>query len=508
MTPVPPSPSLDLDHEFGAYLVDLQLQPLSRAAEQLEARVAGYDSPLAMHHSFHSLFAAARPSTSDPLPIPAPVMAMYRLADYYMETEGDLAMTVERPIQLGVTDLIIDHKTPSVRRAWEDIYLESAVHEALIAIYRDLKVYGVACPFVTMDNRRRQPVSITLFDPKTIRIGHEMVGGFYGTLVGPRSLIQNMADAVRQLQERPLAYAPIIGQIGATGIRISPEAMQLVRDPLAPPYLAYPRPPFRRSFRLLSTRQILEEMIRGTIEGYKNQLWHVAVGTRELPASPEEIRRVATALEATKGDRTGVLVTRGNVTVQVHTPTVDRTLISEKWQELTIQLLRQRGFSLRILSGEQTAAGRDNREVDVKVFVGTLDFDRQALLRWLRYLNRLYIRSKGLPASYEPIIRFRKSALQIAAEVADVILPMYTTGLLSAHTALAETDHNYDTELAHKREEQPYRDLFGPPPSFNQQVTRPDQPVTQVSSPRSPGRPPESSNLPPNPSLNQPANPQ
>src|SRR5580765_6529964 len=115
-------PAIDgetLDGLFTAFSVSLEHDPLAEKMETLEAAIAGYSGRKAMIDDLLSLFAASEDKAE---PIPPAVMAMYRLAEYYFDNDGDLYQTVETPIMVGAQDFVIEHQSEAVTKTWTDIY--------------------------------------------------------------------------------------------------------------------------------------------------------------------------------------------------------------------------------------------------------------------------------------------------------------------------------------------------------------------------------------------------
>lgn len=475
----------NVDALFGIDQISVDFSPYSRKAEQLEARIAGYDSFSDMLASFYTQKIGPG-STS---PIPPRIMAQYRLSEYYFDTEGDLWQTISVPMDVGGRGLVVEHKDPATQQMWEDLYGEVEMEQIVEDAWQSLEIFGVACPFVYIDKRRSKSASVTLFDPKAVEIGHLPVGGWIGTLVGqPAADLQTIMDYFQT--KKPLAYRGLNSQIDPMSpgaIPIDPTYMQIIRGQSLP-WENYPKPPVRRSFRLLSTRQVLEEMVRATIEGFKNQLWLVTVGTRDMPALPGEIGKIRAQLQANRTERTGVLVTRGNVNIGVHAPNLDNVLSNEKFLELTYHLFRQRGVSLRIISGESARGSRDTLAIDVSVFVERMEAMRGRILDWIRHFNMQYLGTKNLHDPRLPSLRFKKTAIQIQNEIVSRLQPLLQMGLLSDRTALDEAGYDYSTELDHKQKEVKDRELFLPKPAFNQMTTQPGGVATETMSP-SGGRP-------------------
>lgn len=432
------------------------------------------------------LFAASAETT----PIPPNVIAQYKLAEYFFETEGDVyQLLVEIPVDLGVTRIMVSHPDQSVARFWSNLYAEMDIEGLLSQIWMSVWTYGIACPYVVFDKRRRAPASVTLLDPKWIEIGHDPIGSFNARIVGEAARsVENLIQSIRSRSESIGLRVTQGMTIMPNAIALSPENLRLVRAP-AMPWEPYPRPPIRRAFRRLATRQVLDEMIRATIEGYKNQLWHVTVGNREMPATPRDVQKVAAALAAANKERTGMLITQGNVDIKIHTPNMDAALATEARRDITLDIYSQLGMSFRTMVAERTASTTGAIEVDSLVFLGRIESRRRLILAWLRWFNEQYIARNQMPANRLPNVRFRKTILEVQRDLETRVLPMYAQGLLSRHRALAEADYDYDEELAAKRDEDADAYLFMPPPSFAQLVTKRDGATDQTASPRSPGAP-------------------
>jgi len=78
----------------------------------------------------------------------------------------------------------------------------------------------------------------------------------------------------------------------------------------------------------------------------------------------------------------------------------------------------------------------------------------------------------------------RPTPEEVKEEIQDVLEPLLAVGQMSTSTLLRAANLDWETELQHKKLEEPYRELFSPPVTFTQQAIRQDGTETETSSPR------------------------
>jgi hypothetical protein len=245
----------------------------------------------------------------------------------------------------------------------------------------------------------------------------------------------------------------------------------------------YATPPLRPTFRTLGTRQVLDELVRATLEGFINQLWVFKLGTEKAPAPPPEINLFRSLVASALEKRTGAIIWNYGLEVEQHGPkALDQFLANEKYMELTAKIMADRGVSLRLVSGTTMQREPTDYEIDVQIMIERLKVQQGKLLRWANYLLRKISQAKGW--TEQPSLRFTNSQLEDQLRIRLKVLPMYESGALSAKTALTEAGFGYDEEMANKKQED--RSLLYPPTSFVQAVVGPAG-TSERTSP--PGRP-------------------
>lgn len=485
--------ALGLD-QFIEGRVNFNLSPRSESWEVVE-RVVGGLSDIAGYTDTNQLLAAlqkAEMAVADPMP--SDILAMMKLAEYFWKVEGDVAHTIEVPINVGLKDLVVRGADKGAETAIKDLYDQSHLDmlDLLTQIWLCVAIYGQAFPLEVWDKDVCN--GVLLLNPKYVRVGISM-----GTTGWQMGLVPESKEWLEQLEQQklpPVMYDCFASDwnehaSGGKSIPIKPEVCKPVRA-LAPAFHRYAVPPTARAMRSISTRQILEELIRATIEGYRNQLWLFKVGTPEQPATPAKIAFYRGLIEGAAGDRTGHLITGHDLEVEQHAPKpLDQMLASEKWQALTQHIFRQLGISLRIVSGEAPLnATRGAEAVDIKIFLERLEFWRLQVVRWAHGFNLRWAERNKAKGKQLPVVSFGRVLLEIEDLIKNRIQPLVQIGVLSDQTALEEAGYDYQTELKRKKEGQQYGDLFAPKATFRQMTVSPTTPEKDVQSiPK--GRPPD-----------------
>jgi hypothetical protein len=438
--------------------------------------------------------------------MPPDISAAYRLCEYYFASEGDVRQTIEIPMDVAIRPVQVKHRDPGVVRLFEQLYSPSYLNiDAMIAdIWLSLELYGSAYPYELWDGKPPPdrlelnklassgtpptsfPQEVSCLNPKYVYVGRAPFSGGPALSVIP---IGEEGAAFRQgildMREPMMTYNALSFDIHemlqwSWNVGLNPGAVTHLRDK-SNRFVRYPWPSLMSCFRTLSTRQILEEMIRATIEGTKNQLWFFGLGDAQHRATKMELDQLQGVINGLAGRRTGSLVWGGHLRIEVHSPKVEAELANEKWQRLTEHFFRQRGISLHIVSGENTSTsgGQDatSDNIDVKVFMERMAYKRQSIeTQWLTPYTRKICLLSGDPALIKlarswdlPQVSMGDYAISAESRVKNMIAPLYQMGLTSPQTALSSAGHSYDVELANKKSAD--MEAFAPPPTFAQTAT-------------------------------------
>jgi len=425
------------------------------------------------------------PDLEQAAPIPSSILAQMKLSEYFFQCEGDVAETILIPRDLGMTDLILKGGDKRVREDLEFLYRARHldIETVLADLWMMLEIYGNAFPFELWDGTI--PHQIVPLDPKQVMVGKSSVGTTQ-YFANP-SISDGFQEALSDYQNIPMSW-----QSGGQGLspnermfpggyfRIPGEMMIHIKSREVPSIYRYGHPPLSRVFRTLTTRQAIEEMIRAAVEGNRNQLWTFLLGDADHLPTDAEVIALKQELQRTSGERTGYLVWYGNLTVNTHTPNFDNMIGNEKWKELTLHMLRQRGFSMRVLSGEVANGTVDRSNMDIKILLKRIESMQRHLLRWLQSINEKYVeRNIESPRVRNKILRnmpqlgFSPISLEVEDLIRNRLQPLMMAGKISIKTYLEEAGYNYDQELENKKKEQKDLEIWTPAPIYNQTVSKP-----------------------------------
>jgi hypothetical protein len=462
----------------------LQGRTLSELAERLEALAAGF-AP----EDYRSILAqAATGQDRGADPIPPQILAQMRLAEYFFQTEGDVAVgTVIIPMQVGLQRLFLQGGDRGLRRDLEQVYDALGFQELAEGLWLSLEVLGNAFPLEVWDGPN--PLAVYILDPKTVWVGRAVFGSPAFALTGQaardirRAVQEGLVDRYTLAVLSAPADLNVKGPRAADFIPLDPGAVSHLKAPTGLPFWRYAPPPLSGCFRILSTRQVLEEAVRALIEGMKNQLWLYLLGPQDGSRQPSaaELQALRDQVAAAVGQRTGHLVWRGWLRVDVKSPQVDATLVTEKWAQLTLEIFRRRGVSLRYVSGE--SQGRDAALTDVKVLVQRLMYTRRKLLAWFDRFNQKFAakNAPGLAQDRVPRAAFATVDLALENAIRERIIPLWNVGLLDPQQALRDAGYDYEQVLQNKREARSDEELFLPRPAFAQMVFGQGGPKTTLS---------------------------
>lgn len=427
--------------------------------------------------------------TPDPDPIPQRVLASYALAEHYLRTEGDVAQYVEVPIDVAFGgDLEVFHPDPGIQRELSERYVSRLdIWNILYQIWLSVASYGVAYPLEVPEAPLGEIVKVVLLPPRYMWVGRgvsrsdDYPPSNYS--LKPMGRLWN-EDVLRE------TFTPIMYNAfdideneqvpGWWNLKIAPNVLFPVRGKSLD-YTRYPPVPIARAFRQIAMRVAFDEMVRGSLEGYRNQLWLFLLNddAKGNPPRPSEIRALKEAVTEITEARTGNLVWRGNLSVQVVAPKAfDQMLNPDMWHNFTLAIFRQLGVSARIVTGNELGLKNSTKpEVDMSIWFRRLEFMRQQVMNWEKRFRVRWAQSTGdqrlAESAASAKVRFSKSLLEIGDLIEKQLRPLFMLGLLSRETTLEEAGYDYPSERARKQKEYRETYMWGPPASFAQTVVSP-----------------------------------
>lgn len=418
--------------------------------------------------------------------IPPDILANMKLSELYSRSEGDVFQIIEAPMDLSLKEVEIECPDTTMQSELEAIYdadegIDIDYH--LYQVWFAMSIYGQAFPLEAYDESGDLAWIIHL-NPKYMNVG-----------IGPGGFTLGLSNSEREWSQKaiqsqlpPLSYqsfAPGWNETALAGndIPISKEFCIPVRDK-AHAWERYAMPGMSRAFRAINTRRVMEEMLRATMEGYRNQLWVFKIGSPERAPSVQHLTALKGALSTMAGERTGTLVWwDAPLSVDVYAPeTFDEMSGVEAWRGLTQEIFRRLGVHLRVVSGEGStgAMGGGDPELDIRILMERTKFRRRQVMKW-EYHLRMNIGRKMLGGSKsamdtlkKTIVRVARSPLEIEREVKEVLMPVYQAGLLSSSTMLSLSGvSTYEVELQKKKDEEKDAELFGPKATYAQETVNP-----------------------------------
>lgn len=495
------APSQIVEHDGGGGLSGFIKTPLSDAFSR-------YDEIQRGGVGFNEFLASAV-QTPQPMPVPTEIRSAMALAEYYTNTCGDIFQHIEAPIDVGMTDLQIDSPDPGFARDLELLYSERYydMWNTLYQAWLCTAIYGSAYPFEVPEANK-----IVLLPPRYVWVGYYVNYGEYvpPTETQPSPYGMNPPDGSAEWSLELVKTTFMPASYNTFGALINEQILKTWGLPLPQEYLhpirakalswqRYPRPPLSRAFNSLANRVVLDEAVRATIEGVKNQLWVFKLGSENRQATAKEVKVFSSLIENSAQDRAGYLVFKAPFEVEQHTPkSFDSMLASETRQEFTLRIFRDIGSNIRIVSGNPVTTGRaegTSIEFDISLWLTRLEWPRRSLMRWEHEFRKRMVERMGsaaaMKANEQTTVRFSKSLLEVSERIKNELQPLYSIGLTSSQTTLDRAGYNYRAELARKQQEQPNDYLFQPRSTFSQ-TFRPDDgsaPTTTEST--STGRPPD-----------------
>jgi len=481
--------------EFGAVVAHMHT-PTSDAWEDLESYVGKPDLVASSSDEIPALVmkAARRSARWMPDFMDARILAMMQLAEYLCLCEGDLWQICTIPAKIGITKITVRDKDEALAREYSDLFEEMNLEEVLRQAWTCVEVYGNAFILEFWDGR--SPRGVTILNPKHVAV--EPIADmterpiYYAPPLSTRTQLLNSQRFMRVVNASDWnEHESYSGVVEKRGFPIPSENIyHIYHDKMA--HQVYAIPPLVRAQRIISTRMMLEEMIRSTIEGVKNQIivWTLPESTSGVNVAAQ-VARLTSLLNAARPARVGHLVWAHGLEAKAITPaSVDRLLANETWVRLTLDIFRKLGFPLRIVSGEVANVGQSNDyNVDVQIYLDRLRTPRNRMLRWVKRFAKRYSLETGRPLP--GYIGLADIDLQVQMAIQNQLKTLMGFGLPSVHTAMEKAGLVPEVELSLMKQEMQdgTRDLIRPYSGFSQIAQSGDNPPRVVESPLSPGRP-------------------
>lgn len=430
-----------------------------------------------------SLAAAEAARTAHrPMPIDSRILAMMRLAEAVLLTEGDVRQAVSLPLDVGMKGLRIVHHDDGVRREAEELMDELALAQIAAEAWWCQRALGNA--FLVPVTQDRLLTGVLTLNPKHVGLSTSPIGmPATAYHMSPReqedearthqweSIVQTLARAAEDQGVSYTPYAEWNERSLETGTVLFPPGSVIHLRSRELPFKLWGIPPIIGAIRSISTRMVLEEMVRGIMEGVRGQL---IVLTLDSPR-PGEVEALRQMLATHRADRTGLLIWRSGLRVeQVMPRALDQLLVPEALFRVTLDIFRKLGVSIRLVSGEapSSSARATDADVDMQVFLERLDVERRGVERLLNKLLALH-RPGRKWAKQPPTVQIEDPRNKVERMVREVIVPLVAAGLLSSRTGLEVAGFNVDQERARRIDELKEYEVWMPKATFAQTVVRP-----------------------------------
>lgn len=369
--------------------------------------------------------------------IDARILALMNAAEDAIAAAGDIADAFDAEIALGFGSIAVAHQDVGVQREYERWFdALDVAYWVKNAIYVT-SIYGNS---YTVAIGSGSDFAITSLNPKRVAVGrsfHTHVPVWFGE---PQLLFHK-------------AELPDFNEwqdvIDGGGMPLDPKAVFHMHT-VKPHFKRYGIPRVIAAWSDITTRLVLEEMIRGTIEGVQNQirLWRI-----KNPGQGE-VARLRNELRANRHSRTHDLAWDDRLSVEVIVPgVVDSLLAQDTWVGLTASIFRKLGMSLRVVSsvvgmGEDSDRGQ---EIEVMVHLSRLhqrvrdpglSLARRIAL-WISEYADQSLKKYGLPD-----VRVHDTAFAVNQSVRNVFVPLLNFGVISAQTVHEGIGLDHATEIS------------------------------------------------------------
>lgn len=490
--------------EFG--FADRGLSPVSELFANFENRIAsGHDAAgtteaalMALaDSSAKTIKAAKKVSTQVSSYMDSRVLAMYTLVEYWLMMEGDLWQSIIVPMSIALTETEVRCDDEGEQRSFREFFESVDMHSFLQQMWAGVEAYGNIFPMQFWEEGDKSLTGLSLPNPKYIVIqpnfgmGDRPMFLLPPTVESADKLVNDnvfMRSAGARFNERPQT-----GDTGGKAIQLNAKNVDHIHH-FKFAHELYAVPPLVRAQMAISTNRMLEEMIRATIEGLKNQiiLW------RLTDPRPTEAARLKTILTNNRAERMMHMVWDARLDAKAILPgSVDALLANESWTRIKLDMFRKLGINVRTLSGEVSNVGQaTDYDVDVQLYLARLEAPRRRIKTWLERLCKRWATAQKFKGTHEVVMA--PIEMKVKYIIENVVKPLAQFGMPSGEEILRMSGFAPKATLAQMRREAEdgTRGLFRPYASFAQDTVTRDNGGNEVQrnrveSPLSEGRPEE-----------------
>lgn len=489
--------NMDWQDWMGGMVTEADLTPRSDAISKMERLIAGVrpeflDKPDAFEQQLFGALTKTTDAIDRTMPdrLPSDILAMMRLAESFSLIEGDVYQIMIAPIDFGLTKIDLSCDDEGIEKEVIDLFDKIDIQDCAETNWLYCQTYGQGFPAWDAKN----PTEVLYPNPKHVHIGSAFG---YGVREMSYQADERLRERLKQEKEPPM-WIDTGGTAWNEYQQAGLEMLQLNMDAVTHlhvrklPHNRYAIPPIARAYRTISTRQVLESMIRATIEGIMNQLWlyRKVQGEKFMRG---EVKALESKIKSTRGDKTGHLVWPDLEIEQYIPKAIDSLVANDKWLALTYHIFRQMGVNIYVVSGERAAQVRGDPQIDIKVYMTRVEQDRRRQIKWPQAVANRFAQKLG---SKSPVkVWFKMNIFDAEAQIRDRLMPLISVGLLDIQTALEEAGFDYEVILGRKEKQEPLRHLWMPQPSFAQIAEPRKGPATKTESDSTPGRTPDSQSM-------------
>lgn len=417
----------------------------------------------------------------------------YGQVDAYSE-EGDIDACLSALVNASAIDTVTCvHQDKETAQEVNDIIEESNLGITLKEIATSYVYNGNAFQSQIWNGGYKGTI---VYNPKNVAVSK--IPGFAATDLLYRPPNKGALDAMKRVQSEDLFYWALQNgwdeflEIGVGAVPLDSKISSHIKSGYKP-YKRYATPRLCRSVRPISTRQVLDDMRRATIEGVKNQLIFLKL---ENP-SPKEISTLEHLIQDMNLSKTGAIVWRDNLTTEHLMPaSIDALMATETWQQINDDIFRNMGIPVDV-TGASSLDRPDEGVIKQRLAILLMEAANiQTLVRtiylrqWADKFNEITRRNKAKAVKPSDFM-FVPTSFDAARRIQEIIQPLATFGLISYQTAALWSGLTWDKELQQilREDEQGLREKIMPFMSFSQSAGTATGERSKTESISKPGRP-------------------
>ena len=235
------------------------------------------------------------------------------------------------------------------------------------------------------------------------------------------------------------------------------------------PYEPYGKVMMERAFAGIHEKNKLRQMDLTMMNSMMNQIIKVTIGNDDFPATPRQLKMLATAFQNSGASNT--IFWNHTLNIEVIRPDPD-ILNKEKYERVNEDIRNAFGISEVLTGGGGSKTNFATAFLSLKAFLTNLQEGRKDILHWLRGEYQDIAEAMGFDSFPEPSF----NPLSLTDEIGEkqIIISLIDRGIISYQSAQSRLGYDPEIELERRKAETKDREdgTLGPTQMMGEQIDK------------------------------------